>query len=348
MSTTIDDIAKACKLSRATVSRVLQNSPNVSARSRQLVERVIRETGYQPNQMAQSLAQGFSNTVALIVGNISSIAQIEITKTIQKRLYEQRFMLWLCNSDYNVDICDSYLDIALASKLAGTFLITAAATPNKLAQTSTSDMPIVLVNRQDLTSSCDSIVGDDQKAAYQAVSLLLSMGHKNVVLLSVPQTMVAGRNAYWGYRSALVDHGLPFSDDFVYEIDISAYSDVLQTRHPFEASLLFSQHPDTTAVICLSHEVAVDFYIQCRKLGKQIPQDLSIVSLDPVQTSQLPEITFSTFGASQQALGEAAVDQMLTRIQARKLYRNGEKRYSSSNIIIEPTYIEGNSIQAIG
>lgn len=347
MSTTIDDIAKACSLSRATVSRVLQNSPNVSARSRQIVERVIRETGYQPNQMAQSLAQGFSNTVALIVGNISSIAQIEITKVIQKELYDQKFMVWLCNSDYNSTLCDSYLDIALASKLAGTFLITATASPQKLAQTTKTNMPIVLIHRQDLASSCDSILGDDQKAAYQAVIHLLSLGHKNIILLSVPQTMIAGRNAYWGYRSALADHGIPFSDSCVYEIDITSYSDALKARNPFDASVLFKEHPEATAVICLSHEVAVDFYIQCRKLGKQIPRDLSMISLDPVQTSQLPEICFSTFGASQRALGKAAVHQMLTRIQARKSAKQSGEHYSSSNIIIEPSYIEGNSVRRL-
>ena len=80
MSITIDDIAQKCGLSRATVSRVVRNSPNVSEKSRRLVEKVIRDTGYQPNQIAQSLAQGYSNIVALIVGNISSIAQIEISR----------------------------------------------------------------------------------------------------------------------------------------------------------------------------------------------------------------------------------------------------------------------------
>lgn len=347
MSTTIDDIAKACGLSRATVSRVLQNSPNVSARSRRLVEHVIQETGYQPNKMAQSLAQGFSNTVALIVGNISSIAQIEIAKVIQKGLYDHNYMVWLCNSDYSTELCDSYLDVALANKLAGTFLVTASATPKKLLQATNSDMPIVMIHRQDLASSCDSILGDDQKAAYQSVLYLLSMGHRHIVLLGVPQTMIAGRNAYWGYRCALMDNGLPFSESSVYEIDITSYSDALKSRNPFDVSRVFREHPDTTAVISLSHEVAIDFYLQCRKLGKRIPEDLSLISLDPVQASMIPEISFSTFGANQRALGQAAVKQMLERIQARKSSKQDAQPYISSNIIIEPTFFEGNSVQKL-
>lgn len=345
MSTTIDDIAKKCGLSRATVSRVLRNSPNVSEKSRCRVEKVIADVGYQPNQIAQSLAQGYSNMVALIVGNISSVAQIEIAKTIQKGLYNNGLMAWLCNSDYSATLCDAYLDTAVASKLAGAFLITTTPSPRKLAQITKSGMPVVLVNRVDLDASCDSILGDEQKSAYQATNHLIGLGHRNIILLSVPQSLVAGRNAYWGYRTALEANGIPFREDRIYAIDINTYSDVLNVRHPFEAVRLFTEHPEATAVICLSNEVAVDFYGQCRQLGKPIPEEMSMVCLDPVRANWLQGITFSTFGASQEVMGEAAVKQMLARIQARKDARQGTQLPPTSNIVLEPSYVEGTSVR---
>lgn len=347
MSTTIDDIARACNLSRSTVSRVLQNSPNVSEKSRQIVEKTIKELSYQPNQMAQSLAQGYSNTVALIVGNISSHAQIEIAKVIQKGLYDQKFMVWLCNSDYDRALCDSYLDIAIASKVAGAFIITSDVSSGKLAEADRSGMPVVLINRQNLSASCDCIFGNDEKGAYQAVSYLASCGHKNIILLSVPQSLITGRNAYWGYRAAICDCGLHFSDENVYEIDIATYSDAFKERHPFDASRIFREHPEATAIVCLSNEVAVDFFLQCKSLKKSIPDDISLLSLDPVQTSKIPGITFTTSGTDQQLFGETAVKQMLERIRMRKENLQAEKKYSSTNIVLEPVFKPGNTVKVI-
>lgn len=347
MSTTIDDIAKACGLSRTTVSRVLQNSPNVGAKTRQKVEKAIKEFGYRPNQTAQSLARGYSNTVALIVGNISSSAQIEIAKVIQKGLYPQNLMVWLCNSDYDTTLCNSYLDTALASKLAGTFLITCDASADHLIKATESGMPIVFINRQNLAVSCDSIYGDDQKAAFQATEHLIALGHRNIILLSVSQSLISGRNAYWGFRTAMEMNGLPFSDEHVYEIDISSYSDALKTRRPFNAEDLFQNHPETTAIVCLSNEVAVEFYSQCKALGKEIPKDLSMISLDPVQANTIPGVVFTSFGADQNGLGLAAVTQMLERIQGRKGTLQNNQSLPGKNIVLNPVYNEGNTVSLI-
>lgn len=344
MSMTINDIAQACGLSRATVSRALRNSPKVSAKSKKLVDRVVKETGYRPNQMAQSLAQGYVNTVALIVGNISSNAQVEIAKSIQKGLYEEGFMVWLCNSDYNTSLCDAYIDAAVASRLAGVILVTADATPQKL-QSAAEELPVVLVNRQDFAIPCDSVLGNDQKAAYQAVCHLTGLGHRNIALLGSSRTMITSRNAYFGYQMALEANGVPFREDSVYEIDICSYSDALKPRAPFDAGRLFREHPEVSAVICTCNEIAVEFFIQCKKIGKSIPLDLSMVCLDPVQTNWFPEISLCTFGADQWMLGEAAVEQILSRI--REHPGRQAPPASSANVVLEPTYIEGNSVRKI-
>lgn len=342
MSATIDDVAEECGLSRATVSRVLRNSPNVSKKSRLLVEKAIAKIGYQPNQMARSLAQGYSNMVALIMGNISSYAQIEIAKTIQKILYEHGFMVLLCNSDYKTTLCDEYLDTANANKVAGAFLVTISATPQKIAQVAQSNLPIVMVNRHDTAVNCDSVISDDEKAAYQAVKQLVALGHREIVLLSVPQSYIAGRNAYWGYRTALEDSGIKFDESSVYNIDINAYSDVLNARQTFDASYVFKEHPSVTAAVCLVNEIAVDFYSQCKTLGKSIPHDLNMVVLDPVQPTDFQDFVFTTCGVSQQSLGEAAANQMLHRIESRRAVKDGASA-PAAYIVLEPQYVEGSS-----
>lgn len=347
MSTTIDDVAKECGLSRATVSRVLQNSPNVSKQARITVEKAIAKIGYQPNQMAQSLAQGYSNMVALIMGNISSYAQIEIAKTIQKTLYEHGFMVLLCNSDYNSQLCDEYLDTAIASKLAGAFLVTISATPEKMAQVIKNDLPIVMVNRHDAATYCDSVIADDEKAAYLAVKQLVSLGHTHIVLLSVSQTFIAGRNAYWGYRTALTESRIEFDESNVYTVDINAYSDVLNTRHTFNAAQVFRDHPSATAAVCLVNEIAVDFYSQCKGMGKSIPKDLNMVVLDPVQHADFQDFSFSTCGVSQQALGEAAASQMLHRIENRKSKKAEVETNPAVHIVLKPSYVDGSSTSKI-
>lgn len=341
---TIDDIAAKCGLSRATVSRVLRNSSNVSEKSRTKVQKVIEESGYRPNQVAQSLAQGYSNTVALIIGNISSIAQIEIVKEIQKDFYDRHFMTWLCNSDYDPDLCAAYLDTALASKLAGVVAITANPTSQKLRQISASGIPIVLVNQQESTANCDSILSNDQRAAYEAVNYLVNKGHRNIVLLSSYRARVTSYNAYLGYCAALEENGIQFSSNKVYNIEIDEYSNALKMRRTFEASALFSENSDVSAVVCTSNEVLTEFYRQCCQMGISIPESLSLVSLDPVQEQIFPGITFCSFGASQQMLGKAAAEQLLARIDARAGNKEGLLQFSNTNIVLDISFTEGNSV----
>lgn len=308
------------------------------------MEKVIRETGYQPNQMAQSLAQGYSNTVALIVGNISSVAQIEIAKSIRKKLYENHLMVWLCNSDYDSSLCDAYIDASIASKLAGAFLVTVSASSQKLKSAAANGLPVVLINQQELLATCDSIMGNDLKAAYQATCDLFSLGHQKIALLTSTHTNITSYNAYLGYRSALETHGLPVDEKYVYEFDVRTYSGTLHPRVTFDVKTLFERTPDATAVICSSNEAAVEFYVQCRKLGKQIPNDLSLVCLDPVQSNWIPEITFCTYGAEQHCLGQVAVEQMLRRIEMRKKHK---EQAESNTIVVEPSFVKGNSVRPI-
>ena len=345
MSITIDDIAAKCGLSRSTVSRVLRSSPNVSEKSRQLVQKVIEESGYRPNQVAQSLAQGYSNTVALIIGNISSIAQIEIVKEIQRELYERHFMTWLCNSDYDPDLCAAYLDTALSSKLAGVVLITANPASQKLRQISSAGMPIVLINQQESTANCDSVLSNDQRAAYDAVNYLVRKGHRNIVLLSSYRARITSYNAYLGYCAALEENGIQFSDNKVYNTEIDEYSNALKMRRTFEANALFSKNSDVSAVVCTSNDVLTEFYWQCRKMGLSIPDSLSLVSLDPVQEATSPEIDFCSFGAPQHLLGKAATEQLFTRIQARNSSKSGLLQISNTNIVLDPVFTAGSSVR---
>ena len=206
-------------------------------------------------------------------------------------------------------------------------------------------MPIVLINQQESTANCDSVLSNDQRAAYDAVNYLVRKGHRNIVLLSSYRARITSYNAYLGYCAALEENGIQFSDNKVYNIEIDEYSNALKMRRTFEANALFSKNSDVSAVVCTSNEVLTEFYWQCRKMGLSIPDSLSLVSLDPVQEATSPEIDFCSFGAPQHLLGKAATEQLFTRIQARNSSKSGLLQISNTNIVLDPVFTAGSSVR---
>lgn len=335
MKPTISDIARISGFSKSTVSRVLSNSANVDADTREKIRKVITQRNYRPSEIARSLVKGSTSIISLIVGDIMNPYYIETAKVIQEQMYAAGYMVVLCNSDFNHEIENEYLDAVLNNSFAGVFMISATGTAEKLREVLDGGVPVVMINRYLPGMNTNSVLIDENCGVQLATRHLIDLGHKRIALLNAPKSSSSGMIARQGYISALGAAGLEPRPGDIAEVELRR-----QNGYDFGLKIL---HSDISAVVCLNVSTALGVIDAYRANGKNVPDDLSVVGYDI--SSQLDEcnIKITTVGVPQVHIGTRAVNIMLPIL----LHKQGIQSDFYERVVLEPKLIVGESTRSI-
>lgn len=325
----ISDVANMLGVSKATVSRAINGNPGVGDELRKRVLDLVDEIGYRPNTIAKSLIKGHVNIIALILGDIRNPFYADLTFYIQQRLNKSGYMLVVLNSEYYVERELEFLDMIQQFSFAGLILLTAQddGVENTLKAL---DLPKVLVNRVLPSYNGNSVLTDNFKAGYMAVTHLFELGHTRIGFVRGPQVSSASRMRYLGYCQALGSYGLPFQEDFVFDSD-------LKMEAGREVALDFAKKDGEkpTAMIIVNDLAAIGFMDGCREKDIRIPEDISIVSFDNIAFSSIRGIELTTIGQNVRMMGEQAARLILKQIEG--------KDTKIEKIVLEPTLFVRNS-----
>ncbi len=338
MNPTIYDIAKACKFSRSTISRVINGDPKVKKQTRENIQRVIKEMKYSPSGIARSLVKGSTDIVSLIVGDITNPFYVEISKTIQETLYKHGYMTVLCNSDYNIDLENKYIETSIEKNFSGIIMMSATGSDEKLKKAIENNIHIVLVNRYSPKVNTDAVLVDDFKGAYMATGYLISLGHKRIALLNGPQHSTASRNTLEGYIAMMNEAGLEIREGDITEGDLT------QRAGSAVGTSILQSKKDITAILCTTDAMAtgvIDTYLGC---GKKIPEDLSVIGYDWSRLSYEGKIKLTTIGVLHSEIGNVASELIVGRLK--KSSKNNEET-NHRRIILEPRLIIGDSTKRL-
>ena len=274
MKPTIYDIAKASNFSRSTVSRVITNDPRVDPKTRDAIKKIIKEMNFKPSSIARSLVKGSTDIISLIVGDITNPFYVEISKTIQEILFHYGYMTVLCNSDYNIEMEDKYLDTSMDKHFSGICMMSATGSESKLQEAVDNGIPVVLINRYSPAVNTDAILVDDYKGAYAAIQYLVGLGHKRIALLNGPKRSTASENTKNGYISMMNEAGLAIMEGDIMEGDLTSRSGYVAGK------FLLENKKDITAVLCTTDAMAVGLIEAYSEAGKAVPDDISVIGYD--------------------------------------------------------------------
>src|SRR6185312_13099353 len=208
----IKDVAEAAGVSTATVSRVLSNGLHVRPEVRERVMAVVERLGYRPNLVARSLRSQQSNSIGLIVSDISNPFFTAISRAVEDAAYEQGFSVLLCNTDENPDKEAIYLDLMRDTSVAGAIMSPTRQTIASLADASLP-FPIVIVDRSISNADVDAVLLDNVDAAYRLTMHLLEQGFGRIAALC--SEMSTGLERQLGYEKALRAHGLAPKSEYM-------------------------------------------------------------------------------------------------------------------------------------
>src|SRR5690625_5286122 len=205
---TIYDVAREANVSMATVSRVVNNNPNVKPTTRKKVLGVIEDLGYRPNAVARGLASKKTTTIGAIIPDISSVFYSELTRGIEDIATMYKYDTILSNSDQDIDKEINLINSMLEKQVDGILFMGGKITEEHIKQFKTSSVPVVLAATYDPTNSLPSVNIDYEAAAYEATMKLIGNEKNQPAFITGEDYVQSNYLKRAGYERALSESGI--------------------------------------------------------------------------------------------------------------------------------------------
>ena len=214
LMTTIREVAKRADVSAMTVSRVLNNSAHISRKARQRVEAAIAELGYVPNALARSLRFKQTNTLALVLTDITNPFFTTVARGVEDAASDAGFNVIFCNTDESEGEQRENLTALARKQVDGVLLVPARSTPEALVYLQERHIPVVILDRRIEHCSADSVRCDSEGGAYRLTRLLLDQGHSRIAILTGSENVSTAVDRVTGYRRALDEAGIAVDESY--------------------------------------------------------------------------------------------------------------------------------------
>jgi DNA-binding LacI/PurR family transcriptional regulator len=306
--TTIRDVAKKAGVGLGTVSRVLNDSPLVSAATRQRVLDVIAELNYSPSPVARRLSLRKTFTVAAIVPFFTRPSFVERLRGVEAALAESQYDLIVFNVETEERRDAYFRDIPRRERTDGLIVISLAPRDEDLAYL-VGDVPVVLIDA--VHPALNWTVTDDVGGGLLATQHLIELGHRRIGYVSDPLespfNFTSSRNRYQGYRQALQAAGIPFRPEYHRQGEHGRY----EARHLTNELLALPEPP--TAIFASSDTQAMGVLEAARDAGLDVPGDLSVIGYDDIEVAEYLRLT--TMRQLLFESGQQAVELLLTLLE---------------------------------
>ncbi len=324
---TLTDIARRSGVATMTVSRVVNRSGYVSEETREKVLAVVKEMNYRRNGVARNLKRQRTDTVGLVIGDISNPYATELANAVRETLALRGYNLFICISEHSAEE-----DIAAFESLAdhnvdGIIVATRSNTEGdeKLRSIAESSMAVVVVGRDLVHEQIDSVATDNFAGGFEATRHLIDLGHKRIAFLGAVYENRSTLKRLQGYLEALEQHGFEVDERLITggsttKFDVPGYSTEKIGYEGMKRLLSLPNAP--TAVFARNDFTAVGAMTAVKEAGLSIPQDIAIVGFDdtPMAVHTMPSLT--TVRQPMRLQGKLAAEMLLKRIAANDLGRS--------------------------
>lgn len=311
---TIRKIAEMTGLSTATVSHVLNGNRKVSDSSREKVLLAAREIGYRPNLAAQMLRTQKSNTIALVIPTDESNRNAnyfyaDTMLGIQKKLWETDYFVIISNYGASAESERSLRAVQLLKKqwVDGVILVPSSRNPNQLTVLRELGVPFVLLDRRVDGSDFSCVDSDNERGAYEAVSLLARCGKKKIGLIGGGLRVSSGAKRYSGYKKAIRDCGFDYEDEYV----------VLADKYSIENGRLSAKEllkRGVDGIFISDNVLTMGTVLELNSRCVKIPDDIGIIGFDDFDWMDMIAPPLTTVKQQAYQMGYVAAEMMIRKL----------------------------------
>ena len=308
---TIKDVARAARVSVATVSRTLSSPDSVRAATRERVEAAIRKTGYRPNALASRLRRQKSDSIVVVVPSIHNPFFSNVIRGIENLAHLSGYKVLLGESQGNQERLDSYAGM-LARKEADGLILLGALLPSILKDPAASnDGPIPVVSACEYFEHIQlpNVRIDNVGAAVMATDHLIRLGHTRIAKITGPLHNPLSRDRLAGFRQSMSQAKLKVDEELIVNGDFSAPSGYAAMKN------ILGKQVRPTGVFCSNDEMAIGAARAIKETRLKIPRDISIIGFDDIRFSGYCDPPLTTIHQPQAAIGEMAMQLMIEMLQ---------------------------------
>ena len=303
----IKDVADIAGVSIASVSRVLSNKPHVSEELRRRVLDAVESTGYRPNLIARSLRTQQSATIGLVVSDIRNPYFTAVSRAIEDMAYQNGMSVYLCNTDENPDKEEMYLSVLRNENVAGIIFSPTRKTAENFSELNLG-IPTIAIDRPIPSEQVDSVLIDNQAAAFRLAEHLILNGFRHIGAL-FGSASSTGRERRLGFEQALNEHGLPILSDLTRYLPAK-----VQAGHQVALEMLDSAGPPQAFLTSNSLWLA-GVLMAIRDLNLRIPEKVGLAGFDDVNWTVLAKQTIPVIAQPTDEIGRTATELLLQRIE---------------------------------
>ncbi len=313
---TITSVAKAAGVSKSTVSKVLNRQLGVSSKTRKKVLRVIDQFGYTPSIVAKSLKNKKTKAVGVILPNIINPFFAAMLRGIEDSAIRKGYVVVFCDSDDTREKESLYFQI-FENRWVDGIIFSGTATDAEeeahIRKIQNKGIPVVLVDREIEAYFTNVVMVDNVRAAFEATTYLLDLGHRKIGHIAGPQEIKVFAKRLQGYKEALARCGVSVDLQLVRKGDLSIRSGESAARE-----LMMKKVP-VTALFCGNDLMAIGAMKEFQRNGLKIPQDVCLMGFDDIPLASLVSPSLSTVAQPSYQIGTTAIDLLVKSIEERSI-----------------------------
>lgn len=312
----LKDIAEALNLSKTAVSMVLNNKGDENKISKETQKRVwdfAREHRYQPNQMARGLSLGKSDTIGLIVPNISDIFYAKIAHYVERKAKSLGYNVVFSSSNEDPETERSLIYSMLNRQVDGLIIASTQKNQADIEELNRTNFPFVLIDRHYPDIEANYVIVDNFKGVENMTRHLLKKGRKRIGFISIESGLDAILQRRLGYEKALWDAGLEDRPEIKKELDPFAYEAQMETA--LGNMLRLPSRVD--AIVFTTHYLAASGLRALKSMKVSVPDEVAIISFDELGAFDLVEPPITANKQPVDEIGRLAVEILVSEMGSR-------------------------------
>lgn len=311
---TMYDVARLAGVSQPTVSRVLhrtESTPQISDDTTQRVLDAVKTLGYRPNVVARSLRTQRTQTIAMLIADLSNGFYHTMARAVQDVARQRDYEVLISNSDHVYEHEKHFCEILLGRAVDGVIMAPQHLTITELdyyfVQT---QIPFVVLGKHITHPNIDVVFVDDERATYEATRWLISeCGHRQIGYIGVPDDLPPARGRLHGFICAMEDAGLSIDPRFLPQGDFS-----LESGKKIVQSLVqLGELP--TAFMVINDLMAIGVILALQEAGYSVPDDIAVIGFDDIPEATIVRPTLTTIAQDPRDIGTKLAKALFERME---------------------------------
>jgi len=307
IAVTINDVAAATQVSIRTVSRVINNSPKVGAKTRERVRTAIRELGFRPNSRARALASGRSSLIGVVQSdpNARSMGTFQSGIVAQCALHGYELVVHACDAT-QADLPSDIEAFVRRSRVDGLLLLPPVSEHADIADLLAAvGVPAATICSVRLPGYPVTVLSCERWVAGEVADHLVALGHRDIAIITGPRNYASSIERETGFREGLLRAGIELGPERAVPGDYSFQSGLQAAKQ------LLSASPRPTAIFATNDNMAAGVLKMATQMGVRVPEDLSVIGFDDADFAQMLSPALTTVRRPIRDMGKNAAELLI-------------------------------------